>query len=144
MSRIMVIGASEAGKSTLLNALHGFGPQSCKTQSLEFSARTVDTPGEYAENPRYYRALLATAMDVEYVLFIQDATRENCIFPPGMGQIFPGYTLGVVTKTDHPAACVPRALELLETVALKGDVIAVSALTGAGIDELKHKIGWPD
>ncbi|MFZ5591652.1 MAG: EutP/PduV family microcompartment system protein [Bacillota bacterium] len=143
MSRIMVIGASEAGKSTLLNVLHGLGPVSSKTQALEFAARTVDTPGEYAENPRYYRALLATAMDVDYVLFVQDATRENCIFPPGMGQIFPGYTLGVVTKTDHPAASVLRAVEMLETVALKGDIIPVSALTGVGIDELKQKINWP-
>lgn len=144
MQKIIVIGAVGSGKTTLINALHNNKEASRKTQSLEFNSRTIDTPGEYMENPRYYRALLATAVDVTYVLFMQDATRKNSIFPPGLGQTFPGYSLGVITKIDHPGADVDLARKLLGQVALKGNIFLLSPVTGEGMDELKHNICWQD
>lgn len=132
----------DSGKTTLINALNNRNMQSRKTQALEFDSRTIDTPGEYMENPRYHRALLATSVDVSFVLFVQDATRKSIIYPPGIGQTFPGYTIGVITKTDHNAADIDTARNLLRQVALKGEIITVSAFTGDGLNKLKEILCW--
>ncbi|ABO49825.1 ethanolamine utilization protein eutP [Desulforamulus reducens MI-1] len=142
MSKIMVVGAVGAGKSTILAALRGNVKDVKKTQVIEFGAQTVDTPGEYIENPRFYRALLSTALQVDYVLFVQDATSDRSVFPPGIGQLFPGYSVGIITKVDHPEANVERAKGLLHHLALKGkgEVFEVSALAGDGLEELKQRL----
>lgn len=142
LNKIMVVGAVGAGKSTILAALQGNLDGVKKTQIIEFGARMVDTPGEYIENPRFYRALLSTALQVDYVLFVQDATGDRSVFPPGIGQLFPGYSIGIITKVDHPDANVERAKGLLNHLALKGkgEVFEVSALTGDGLEELKHRL----
>lgn len=141
MERVMVVGAVGAGKSTLIAALQGDSLKVRKTQALEFGAYTVDTPGEYIENPRYYKALMATAMQVDYVLFVQDATEERSIYPPGIAQTFPCYTLGVISKVDHPEADEEKAREFLDYLALKGDVFGTSAVTGYGLSDLKQRLG---
>ncbi|MEG6521020.1 EutP/PduV family microcompartment system protein [Desulfotomaculum sp. 1211_IL3151] len=141
MGRAMMVGAVGAGKSTLIAALKGDSLNVRKTQAMEFDSYTVDTPGEYIENPRFYRALMATALQVKDVLFLQDATSERCIYPPGIAQSFPCSTIGVITKIDHPEANIEKAKQLLKTVALKSnDVYVVSAINGQGIKELKERL----
>ncbi len=136
--RVMVIGAVGSGKTTLVMALAGERESATKTQAIEYRACTIDTPGEFAENPFYYRALFATSMEADTVLFVQDSTREYSIWPPGFAGAFPRRTLGVVTKIDHPQANVIRAREALAGLGLKGPVVAVSAVTGEGIGQLRQ------
>lgn len=139
-NRIMVVGAVGAGKSTLIAALQGKRGEVRKTQAIEFAAHTIDTPGEYIENPRFYRALMATALQADYLLFLQDATLKSSIYPPGIAQAFPGYTLGVITKIDCINADIDSARQFLKTLALKGETYSVSAHTGCGLEELKQRV----
>ena len=80
----MVVGPSGAGKTTLLTALglmeqkHGG-----KTEMVSYTSRSIDTPGEMLENPRYYSVLLMNAPKAALVLFVADPT-GNVRFPSRM------------------------------------------------------------
>ncbi|MGO0060149.1 EutP/PduV family microcompartment system protein [Brevibacillus fluminis] len=139
MKRVMIIGAVGAGKSSLVRALEGDDEPARKTQTLEFHDWIIDTPGEYSENPLYYRTLMATSLEAGLLLMVQDATRDRNYFPPGFSQGFPVAPIGVVTKMDHPDADAERARTLLhESLAPDQPVFLTSAATGAGIAELRR------
>src|SRR5690606_24230697 len=104
--KVMIIGAIEAGKSSLIKALFGEQGQAAKTQALEFRDWIIDTPGEYSENPFHYRSLMVTAQEACLLLMVQDATRERNYFPPGFSSGFPIPSIGIITKCDHPKANV--------------------------------------
>ena len=97
---------------------------------------TIDTPGEYAEHRSFLRALVVTAVEVDQVLFVQDATQERFMYSPGQASAFPVPVAGVVSKADAATEKqVETARELLE-LAGAAPVVIVSAFTGEGIDEL--------
>lgn len=57
MRKLILIGRSEAGKSTLIQALRNEDIQYHKTQSVDYTGSIIDTPGEYAETSRLGGAL---------------------------------------------------------------------------------------
>lgn len=143
ITRVMLVGAVGSGKTTLARVLNKEETETVtKTQSLEYSACSIDTPGEFVENPFYYRALFATSLEADAVVFIQDATRNRSIFPPGFAAAFSKRTIGVVTKIDHPQADVKRATGFLKSLGLNGSIAVVSAFTGEGIEEIRKILNW--
>ncbi|MCY9697641.1 EutP/PduV family microcompartment system protein [Paenibacillus alginolyticus] len=140
MKKVMIIGAVRAGKSTLIKALFGESEPSTKTQSLIYRDWIIDTPGEYSENPLYYRSLIATSHETAAVVLVQDATRNRNYFPPGFEQGFPMLTLGVVTKIDHPKADIDRAISLLRQSLPEGEIFLTSAASTEGIQKLKERL----
>lgn len=140
MKRVMIIGAVGAGKSSLVQALMGNGEPARKTQTLEYHDWIIDTPGEYSENPLYYRTLMATSLEAGLLIMVQDATRDRNSFPPGFSQGFPIAPIGVITKTDHPEANVERAERLLRESVTEGEIIQTSSQTGQGIEVLKQMV----
>lgn len=139
--QIVVIGPMRAGKSTLIRALEGESGPARKTQSIAYTRIATDTPGEYLENPMYYRVLLPSAMGARWVLLVQDATATRSHYPPGFARGFTARSVGVVTKVDHPAANPERARRFLQALALTGPTLAVSAYSGAGMAELRELLG---
>ncbi len=119
-----------------------FGPtRSPKTQTLDFSVHAIDTPGEYIDNPLYHRALFATALEAELVLFVQDATEEDMRFPPGFAGGFPRPGIGIITKTDAAKADPSLAQDILARAGIHlKEIFSVSAVTGAGIEALREYI----
>ncbi|SDH21134.1 MULTISPECIES: EutP/PduV family microcompartment system protein [Clostridia] len=143
ITRVMLVGAVGSGKTTLARVLNKEETETVtKTQSLEYSACSIDTPGEFVENPFYYRALFATSLEADAVVFIQDATRNRSIFPPGFAAAFSKRTIGVVTKIDHPQADGERAKSFLKSLGLNGSIAVVSAFTGEGIEEIRKILNW--
>ncbi|MFZ5826563.1 MAG: EutP/PduV family microcompartment system protein [Bacillota bacterium] len=140
----MLVGPTRAGKSTLIRALEGLSGPARKTQAISYTRIATDTPGEYLENPMYYRVLLPSAMEARWVLFIHDATAKRSHYPPNFAQAFPGQSVGVITKIDHPEADIERSRRFLEGLALKGPIVAVSAYSGEGIAELRALLELPD
>ena len=137
MKRVLMAGNVACGKTTLCQRLNGEALVYKKTQALEVIHRTIDSPGEYLEHRSYLQALIVTAVDVDVVLFLQDASQERFIYSPGLAQSFPVPVAGVVTKTD--AASKQQADQARELLALAGadPIFAVSAVTGEGIGDLK-------
>lgn len=140
MKKIMIIGAVEAGKSTLIKKLFDETKPAVKTQSLIYRGWTIDTPGEYCENPLYYRSLMATSHEAAAVLLVHDATRERNYFPPGFAAGFPIPALGAVTKADHPKANVNHAVALLRQSLPKGEIFVTSSVNRLGMEQLKEKL----
>ncbi|MED4583698.1 EutP/PduV family microcompartment system protein [Brevibacillus choshinensis] len=135
--RVMIIGAIEAGKSSLVRALFNDEQPARKTQALEYRDWVIDTPGEYSENPMFYRTLMATSLEAGIVVMVQDATRERNYFPPGFSQGFPQECIGVITKIDHPDADLQRAEAYLRQSLGDADIFRTSSHTGDGVPELR-------
>lgn len=134
MKKVMVIGAIDSGKTSLLMALNGESGIAAKTQTLTYTSMTIDTPGEYIENPRMYKALLCTALEAGCILFTQDSTVDRSIFPPGFACAFNCMSIGIITKIDQEGSDADQARNLLQKLCLKGPIFEVSALTGEGIE----------
>ncbi|MGE7545460.1 EutP/PduV family microcompartment system protein [Sporosarcina newyorkensis] len=137
-NKAMLVGAVRAGKSTLTNALLGRKVEAVKTQTLNYYDWIVDTPGEYTENPMFYKNIMATALEVTHVLYLQDATSEKLIFPPGFSMGISKLPIGVITKCDHPKADIDRALGMLKIVMNQGPIVVTSSATGKGIAHLRE------
>ena len=136
----MLIGSIGAGKSTLTNALLNKKVDAIKTQALIYYDWIVDTPGEYVENPYYYQNIMATALEVTHIFYIQDATGDKLVFPPGFSSGFPKLPIGVVTKADHPEADVESAVNRLKLAVINAPIIITSAFTGQGIQVLRDLV----
>lgn len=137
-NRVMLIGAVGAGKSTLTNALLGKTVDAVKTQTLIYYDWIVDTPGEYTENPLFYKNIMATALEVTHVCYLQDATSSKLIFPPGFSSGISKLPIGVITKCDHREADLQQALSFLRSVIIQGPVVLTSAVQGTGIAHLQE------
>lgn len=139
--KVLVIGPIGSGKSTLTKILLGIRERPVtKTQALEYANWIIDSPGEYSQNPMYYRTLMATALEAKVLLIIQDSTRKDVVLPPNFASGFPLVPIGVVTKIDHPNADIQTATQLLRTILPVGEIYYTSSVTLAGIEELKRRI----
>jgi ethanolamine utilization protein EutP len=139
-NRAMLIGSIGAGKSTLTNALLGKEVEAVKTQSLIYYDWIVDTPGEYTENPLYYKNIMATSLEVTHVLFLQDATKKKTIFPPGFSTGINKLPIGVVTKADSNSADIDFAINQLKRVIPKGPIVITSAINKIGIEDIRQLV----
>ncbi|SIR25611.1 EutP/PduV family microcompartment system protein [Domibacillus enclensis] len=140
-NRVMLVGSVGAGKSTLTNALLGKETPAFKTQSLSYDDWIVDTPGEYTENPMFYKNIMATSLEVTHVLYLQDATGDKMIFPPQFSSGIPKLPIGVVTKSDHPDAKVAEGLEKLKQAMTEGPIVISSAVKRTGIGHIQALAG---
>jgi len=143
-NRAMLIGSIGAGKSTLTNALLGKTVEAFKTQTLTYYDWIVDTPGEYTENPMFYKSIMATALEVTHVFYLQDATNGKMIFPPGFSMGISKLPIGVITKSDHPSADISRSIEMVKSIISTGPIVITSSVDGIGIEHLKELVKLDD
>ena len=134
--KIMLIGSSTCGKTTLCQRLNGLEIEYHKTQTIGVINNTIDTPGEYLENRQLYKGIIVTATDSDMILFLQDATDERFRFSPGQAAFFSVPVIGVVSKIDiADKQQIDDAAELLELAGCE-KIFFTSAVTGEGTREL--------
>ena len=134
--KIMLIGSSTCGKTTLCQRLNGLEIEYHKTQTIGVINNTIDTPGEYLENRQLYKGIIVTAADSDLILFLQDATDERFRFSPGQAAFFSVPVIGVVSKIDiADKQQIDDAAELLELAGCE-KIFFTSAVTGEGTREL--------
>ncbi|MGK9172847.1 propanediol utilization protein PduV [Yokenella regensburgei] len=100
MKRMMLIGPSQCGKTSLTQRLRGEAIRYQKTQAIVWSPETIDTPGEYLENRCLYSALLTSACEADIVALVLNADARWCPFSPGFTLPMNRPTIGIVTKAD--------------------------------------------
>ena len=158
---IAVVGAPNAGKSTLVNALVGqkvaiVSPKAQTTRArlmgiaIEGDAQLllVDTPGIFEPHRRLDRAMVAAAWagpeDADRILLVIDAAAK---VGPRLEKMLEALEnrseplLLVLNKTD--IAKKEKLLEFAETLSLRlkpEAVFMVSATSGDGIADLKHAL----
>ena len=137
MKRVVFIGTIGCGKTTLGQALHGDELRYKKTQAVEIIGRDIlDTPGEFLERRDRRGALMMTTMDAEVVVFIESATEERSMVPPGYAGSYAKPGIGVVTKIDIAnEEQIARAVKKLEFAGAR-TIFKVSSTTGEGLDAL--------
>lgn len=135
--KIMLIGGVGAGKSSLAARLNESKEEVRKTQALTYCDATIDTPGEYLENPFMYRNIIAVAEEADWVIFVQALDQIRCFYPPGMARSFNRPTVGVVTKADADSENLEKVLLNFKEMGLEEPYFITSSKTGKGIRQLK-------
>ncbi len=83
MKRLMLIGPSQCGKTSLTQVLRGETLRYQKRRPS--SGRTaIDTPGEYLENRCLYSALLTSACEADVIALVLNADAPWSPFSPGL------------------------------------------------------------
>lgn len=134
--KIMVVGPVGVGKTSLIYALEKSNSAVLKTQAITYIGGAIDTPGEYAQIPRFYSALLVTSLAADVVLLLSDASKPAFSLPPNFAGMFARPIVGVVTKIDLPGADAAKAEKCLRQAGVVSPVFPVSAVSGQGIGAL--------
>ncbi|MDB1125269.1 EutP/PduV family microcompartment system protein [Vibrio algarum] len=140
--KIMFVGRSESGKTTLLQSLNKLPLKYDKTQVLNFRLSSIDTPGEYLENPRFYSALITASYDVDVVALIQSADNPASLFAPQFATAFNKPVIGIVTKSDTVPDLSSSSVNQLLRDAGASTIFATSAYNNDGVLKLRQFLNW--
>lgn len=135
MKKIILMGRSECGKTTLQQALKGDVIHYHKTQYVNHYDVVIDTPGEYAENQTLGRALALYSYEADVVGLLMSATEQYSLYPPCVTASSTRPVIGIVTQTDHEYANPKQAEEWLRLAGCE-EIFLVSSYTGEGIWEM--------
>ena len=111
--KIMLIGPSAAGKTTLIQRLIDEEIKYDKTQAVEYIGNFIDTPGEYMQQRGYWGSLTITSHDADIIGLVQDSSSEDCWFSGGLTSKFEKPVVGVITKIDKDDSNPKQARSLL-------------------------------
>ena len=84
MKKIILIGRSGAGKTTLTQALKGEEIKYHKTQYVNYFECIIDTPGEYAQTHELGYALALYSYEADVVGLLLAATEPYSLYPPNI------------------------------------------------------------
>lgn len=139
MKRVIFIGETGSGKTTLMQLLNDWQVSYHKTQQVYFTDNVIDTPGEFLENRFYYNALVSSAVGADCIAIVLSITSKQNYFPPCFSSRFTKPMIGIITKMDlaHDQADVDLAEKRLRLAGAK-KVFSLSAFQEEGISELKE------
>lgn len=135
MRRLVLVGRSECGKTTLKQVLRGEKITYVKTQYVSQYDVLIDMPGEYAENLDLAHAIALYTSESDVVGVCISATEPYSLYPPNVTPYANRDIFGIVTKIDHWAADVDQAVRWLELTGCK-KIFCVSSYTGEGVDDI--------
>lgn len=135
MKKIMLVGRSGAGKTTLTQALKGKKLQYHKTQYINHYDVIIDTPGEYAENKILARALILYSYEADVIGLLMSAVEDYSLYSPNIVSLSTRDVIGIVTQIDRPEARVDLAGMWLKLTGCK-HIFYVSSVTGEGVGDI--------
>ncbi len=135
----ILIGAIGVGKSTLFNALLGRKEVVRKTQTIEYhNEQTLDTPGEYFENPHLYSALISSMSHIDRVIYVHPCNILERKLPPGLFHIYGKKIVGVLSKMDLADARINDVRELMKDYGIGHNIFDVSIFKPESIIRLRN------
>jgi len=136
LKKMLLIGKTGSGKTTLIQELQGQEVVYRKTQAITYNGVFIDSPGEFLENRRLYPALQVSSVGCDLIGLVQDATGKNSVFPPKFASMFNKQIIGIVTKVDKESSN-PELAEKFLRWAGADEIIRTSALDKTGLDRLR-------
>ncbi|SIO12474.1 EutP/PduV family microcompartment system protein [Halodesulfovibrio marinisediminis] len=147
--RIMLIGATGCGKTSLANVLDQYGEPVSQDgtstgivsargrQDVRYGKHTIDVPGGYFENPWMYNHLIALAQNhASHVVFVVSQSQRSVAGAPGLAKVFGCSVTGVVTHCDVKSQNKNFCLKQLQQYGVPEPYFNVSVADGSGIPEL--------
>lgn len=135
--RIMVIGPSKCGKTTLVNILNDYDGPVRITQEIKYGKNTIDVPGAYIDNAWMYEHIIALAQDASHVLILVDQSNSTEIYSYGFAKCFRCPVIGVITKCDLASQNKENCIRMLKDIGVEEPYFHISCEMGIGIDALK-------
>ncbi len=132
MKKIILVGRSEAGKTTLKQALRGEKIQYHKTQYVNCYDVIIDTPGEYIQTKNLGNALAMYTFEADVVGMLISAREPYSLYPPCVTPVCNRPVIGIITQIDSPEADVDQAERWL-TLAGCDTIFKVNSKTGDGV-----------
>lgn len=135
MKKLFLMGRSEAGKTSLTQALRGEELRYVKTQYTSSDDDTIDTPGEYAESKRFSVGLACFSFEADVVAVVQAADEPFNLFSPSLRSFIFRPLIGIITKIDSPHANIPMVRQWLTNAGCER-IFLINNVTREGISEL--------
>lgn len=132
MRKIILMGRSESGKTTLTQALRGERIRYRKTQYVNHFDVVIDTPGEYMQTKQLGYALALYAYEADVVGLLLAATEPYSLYPPNITGMVNRDVVGIVTKIHEENADVERAVRWLRLAGCR-EIFPVDSKRGEGI-----------
>lgn len=139
--RIMLIGRSGAGKTTLKQSLSGRKTTYEKTQAVSMDSKIIDTPGEYIQTKNLGTALAIYSYEADVIGLLLSATEPYSLFSPNITCMTTKEVIGIVTHSDSEGGSSKNAEKWLRLAGCKR-IFFVNSLTGEGTEEIKKYLGW--
>lgn len=135
MKKIVLVGRSEAGKTTLTQALKGEKIEYHKTQYVNNFDVIIDTPGEYAQTKGLGHALALYTYEADIVGLLLSATEPYSLYPPCCTPMANREVIGIVTKIDVESGDPQRAARWLRLAGCK-KIFFINSKNNEGVGEL--------
>jgi len=142
MKKLILIGRSESGKTTLQQALKGEPVSYYKTQYIHNHDVLIDTPGEYLQTHTLGAALALYSYEADVVGLLVSATEPYSLFPPNITCMVNRDVIGIVTKIDKADANVELAASWLRNAGCT-TIFYVNSKTGEGVAEILEYLREP-
>ena len=139
--KIMFMGRSGAGKTTITQALYGEDIAYQKTQYVNYSQYIIDPPGEYIEDKQFGFALALYSYEVAVIGFILAANEPFSLYSPGTVAMATREVIGIVTQIHSDGANPELAAEWLRLAGCE-KIFFVDSVTREGLDKLISHLGW--
>ena len=136
--RVMIVGPTNCGKTSLAKALNDFEGAVRKTQDIIYGKNTIDVPGAYIENAWLYKHLIAAAQDASHVLLLVDQSKPTDVYSPGFAKAFRCPVLGVISKADLMTGNEELCVRQLKSVGAAEPYFRISTKNGVGVSALKE------
>ena len=135
MKKIILVGRSECGKTTLRQALKGETIHYHKTQYVNHFDVVIDTPGEYAETKGLGAALAMYTFEADVVGLLLSARESFSLYPPCCTPMCNRPCIGIVTQI-HSVGANPRLAEHWLRLAGCEDIFFVDSTSGEGVSDI--------
>ena len=132
MKKLILVGRSEAGKTTLRQALKGEKIHYHKTQYVNRFDAIIDTPGEYIQSKNLAAGLAMYTFEADVVGLMMSAIEPYSLVSPCCTVCANREVIGIVTKINHPYARVDMA-EMWLRLAGCQKIFFVDSKTGEGV-----------
>lgn len=135
MRKIILIGRSEAGKTTLTQALRGQTVTYHKTQYVNRFDVIIDTPGEYIQTKNLGNAIAMYAFEADVVGLLMSAREPYSLFPPAVTPLCNRDVIGIITQKDCEGANVEQARRWLKLAGCT-TIFEVDSKSGDGVSDI--------
>jgi len=136
MNKLILIGRSGAGKTTLTQALSGKDVKYFKTQDVKNGDFMIDTPGEYIQERHLGGAVAVFVYESDIVGLLMSANEPYSLFCPNIVSMCNREVIGIISGIDRKNANIERTTNWMKQTGVK-KIFYVSSITGEGIAELR-------